>query len=487
MLTDALIRSVVRATDADPEDAISHNLYRLRTELRHTGVDERIVQYITSTAERSLRLPTMAQVLQFFTAAADEGDGTAQAAVGRLREIPEDEPLLVGVAFHQAFEGYKDVLLGQGLGDLLQQTALILTAGMTSTEKSPVTGRYEPVTRRGPHEALQHLTRGASSLKVSMRQGFSDGDLRDGVEEMHAYLAKRASRGTGVLTGISMIDKVHGGLQPGELALVMGFPGHMKTTFCLNWLYHVAVMQGRNAAIVSLEVSVDKLRTILFVMHAAHPRFAHHGVVIDYDKVSNNVLSERERVVWAEVCEDFRSNADYGRILYKEPTSAVTIDEIHAWAELRDHQTPLSMLVVDYLGLVDPDMKVFDRQQAGSGLNRVIRQTKLMAMSFAGRGIAVASPHQANREGYADAEKNGGRYRLSALANANEAERSTDVVYYTYLDDNLRATNELAMGNLKNRDGRVFTDQIRVFADPSTRLIRDTSAYDRASGLTPLP
>ena len=484
MLTDTLLRAVIRFED-EHEDALTHNLLRLRMELNHSGVDEQLMLFIATTAERAQRVATYDEVLKHFTAAANEGNGVAQAVAGRLKTLDAAEPFLTGVAFHQALEAHKEWLLTLGLGDLLQSTVQILTTGMTTSERGP-DGKYGPVTRRGPQEALVHLSRGTAALRTSVRQGYTDGDIRDGTEALRQYIDRRARRGSGVLLGINAIDKVHGGLQPGELALVMGYPGHMKTTLVLNTIYHVAVMQKLNVAIVSLETPADELRAILFIMHASHPRFAGRGVVLDHDKVKNKLLDPTEQLFFDMVCEDFATNPEYGRILFKEPSAAVTMDEIHAWAELRDHQTPLSLLAIDYLGLVDPDEKVFDRQQAGSGLNRVIRQTKLMAMSFGGRGIPVISPHQANRDGFADAEKNGGRYKLSALANANEAERSADVVYYTYLDDALRATNELTLGNLKNRSGRLFTDQIRVFADPTSRLIRDTSPYDRATGLTPL-
>lgn len=484
MLPSALLRSLFRLGD-EPEDALVHNLFRVRMELRPEGVDGIIIAYAGTTTERAQRVPTLAQMRQHFRDRAAEGDGVAQAALGRLDSIDPQEPFLSRVDFHQALHVYKEDLLQRGLGDLLIQTSQILTTGYTVTERTP-SGKWEPVTYKGGEHALTHLARGAASLRTATRQGFVDGDFRSESELLKAYIVERVRRGTGVLTGLAMIDKIHQGIQPGELALVMGYSGQMKTTLVVNWAYHAVVYQRRNVGFVSLETPADVLRAIIYAMHAAHPRFRSHGKRLDYDKLVNGLLTPEESAFFDLVVQDFTENPDYGRFLYKAPSSAVTIDEIHAWAELRHHQTPLSLLVVDYLALVDPDQKIFDKQQAGSGLNRVIRQAKLMAMSFGGKGIAVVSPHQANREGYTDAEKNGGRYRLTALANANEAERSSDLVYYTYLDESLRASHELALGNLKNRNGKLFTEQIRVYADPTSRLIRDTDPHETAQGLVPL-
>jgi hypothetical protein len=93
------------------------------------------------------------------------------------------------------------------------------------------------------------------------------------------------------------------------------------------------------------------------------------------------------------------------------------------------------------------------------------------------------SPFQANREGLKDAEKNGGHYKLTALAGANEAEKSSDLVYYTYLDDHRRQRSVLAFGNLKNRDGKMFTEQLELSAKASTRMICDIKSSTTADEL----
>jgi hypothetical protein len=67
------------------------------------------------------------------------------------------------------------------------------------------------------------------------------------------------------------------------------------------------------------------------------------------------------------------------------------------------------------------------------------------------------------------------------MAWASEAEKSADVVYYVYLDEALSAANELVIGNLKNREGKVFTEQVKVFVDPDFRTVEDLAGGGHGS------
>jgi len=70
--------------------------------------------------------------------------------------------------------------------------------------------------------------------------------------------------------------------------------------------------------------------------------------------------------------------------------------------------------------------------------------------------MLVISAYQANRKGKEHADKNAGEYRLDALSYANEAERSADVILYSYLNDELRENNKVKIGCLKNRSRPKF-------------------------------
>ena len=64
----------------------------------------------------------------------------------------------------------------------------------------------------------------------------------------------------------------------------------------------------------------------------------------------------------------------------------------------------------------------------------------------------------------------GGIYETSALADANEAEKSPDAIYTIYQDEPLRQKHEAVVCNLKTRDGAMI-QPFNVYCPSQYRLI----------------
>lgn len=490
MIPTGLFRAVIRVDEGDEETALASNLSHLRQEVEPSGIDGEILKFIGDIFDRSHRVPAYALLVQHFTDLGNAGSGFGPAGIARLEQILlAGETLSTGAEFRYALDQYREITMREELSTMLNQASLILTVGTERREK--VGTEWKKVPLIGVEPTVEHISQTMNRLSTQFKRGNIEGSFRADAEKVRKQYANwrdNPGQRVGVLTGIEKIDRVHRGIKPGELALVMGFVSHMKTTFVLNWAYKAAVYQKKHVGIASLEMTADVLRVLLYVMHSAHRQFEGEAgfCEIDFDKVTTGTLSKTEEKFFNLVINDFESSGEYGQIFYKEPQEAITIGEIQRWAEAVNRRMPLDMLIIDYLGLVDPEKHVSGMEQ-GSNLNRVIRQAKLMATSFGGgRGIGLVSPFQANREGLKEAEKNGGRYRLTALSMANEAERSADYVYYTYLDDTMRQARELAMGNLKARNAPVITELFKVSADPGTRIIGDldgNSAQQRVVSL----
>lgn len=457
LLTEELLRSIIRFGEEN-EEHLSSNLYTLRQELEPTDIDRTIFEFISDIYDRAKSVPSISLLRQNFE------DKQNPAALARLDAVT-DSRSLSGPEFRYALDKHKERLIQDTVGELLVDASQMLVGSV----------RKGGQVYTGPDAAINHISHVLASLNTQLKRGSVEGSFRrDAAIVRRQYEAWRNNPGdtVGVLTGIDKIDVSHRGARNGELCLVMGFVSHLKTSFCLNWLYRGAIHFGRNVAIASLETPIDILRLLIYVMHSSHQKFADMGFQpLDYEKLTTAALSSDEEKLLDLVIEDMQNNSDYGEIFYKEPQDSLTVNEIQRWAESKHKTTPLDLMVVDYVGLVDA-VKGASPLDSSANLNKAIRQAKMMAMTFGqGRGIPVVTPFQANREGLKDAEKNGGRYKLTALANANEAERSSDKIYYVYLDDVLRNSRELIVGNLKNRNGPVILEQFKVFADPSTRLI----------------
>ena len=474
-----LWRGVIRFDGADDEEALAANLHMLRADLSLTDTEGALLTFVSSIYDRSQVVPSYELLTRHCQDLTEAGDGTGPAGMARLEMIlASAEPLLTGADFRYELDQYRQAVLKSGIAQMLSEASAILTTGLSRMGPGP-DGRWSQQMLVGPETAIDYVNQSLNKITSRFKRTSIEGSFRsEGDQVIRLYEKWKADpQGhLGVLCGVEKIDTAHRGLKPGDLALVMGFVSHMKSTFTLNWLYRAAVYQQKNVAIASLEMSIEMLRVLIYVMHARHPKFKGHPCQrrIDYDKVRTGALSADEEKFFRRVCDDLSNCMDYGEVYYKEPQNeSVTVADIQRWAEAKDRIKPLDLLVIDYLGLLDPETNMSGMEQ-GSNLNRVIRQAKLCATNFGGgRGIPVLSPFQANRQGLQDAEKNGGRYKLTALSLANEAERSSDYVYYVYLDDQLRSQQSLRFGNLKARNAPVLTEPLTLFADPGTRIISD--------------
>jgi hypothetical protein len=126
-------------------------------------------------------------------------------------------------------------------------------------------------------------------------------------------------------------------------------------------------------------------------------------------------------------------------------------------------------------------------------LNNIIKRLKNLALNFdSGRKLRIISPFQINRKGFEEAEKNDGRFKISALSNANEAERSSDLVITTYFTEEMKKAGLVKIGCLVHRRGDTF-DPFEAHIDFETKHIKDiiqrqkTDAMDKESAIQYIP
>jgi len=476
-LPDAVLRSVLRlpADDGAVIEANFVTVHAAADELLDAGsIDRQLIEFTADVFQRSKGYPDYALVYGHFRGKADQGDGVAMAVATRLDLVTVSPPaLLLGAALTYALDQFRADVFGQALGQALFQASQILGSGIDQT----VMHHGQRITQRlqGPQHAYDFLSNEMGHLSKVTVGAPAEGSLHEDTEAVWKLYEYRRDHPleTGILSGIDTIDSAHHGLRRGDLALVLGFTGHFKTTFTMSWAYKAAIRQGKHVAVVSCETALDDLRAIFYVMHATHPKFQDDPsyLTISVDAVVRGTLTRAQERFFKHVIDDLKTNTTYGRVVYREPSADMTVADIQRWAEARNRETEIALLLIDYLGLVKPSASL-RAADTGSRLNDVIRSSKLLAMGFAaGRGVSLLSPFQASREGWKNAEKVGGKYRLSDFSWANEAEKSADVIYYVWLDDLLRSSKELAIGNLKTRVVPMIPDQFRIFVDPVTRLV----------------
>lgn len=376
--------------------------------------------------------------------------------------------------------------------EIMKEAATIADIGIKVKE-----GREEKILR-GYQDAFHHIMNlGHDLLAPSAGQQLSGVANKDGAG-LRDHYDKVESEGTslGYPCGIEQMDEPLGGAKRFELWLHTAFTGHMKSTLMVNWAYTQAVYYKNSSVIFSLEMPYIQVRNWINALHTFHPKFRdlrvklgiqkapqgsgdgkYHDVSdcgLSYTKIRDAELSEVEKdFFFNQVVPDFENqDNNYGEIHVEVPDpdkADTTVIDIKMRAEIIYTKSPFSVLFIDHLGLVSSRRWVPSTTER---LNEVIRDTKRLAMNFnRGMGIAIVGLFQLNREGFKAAMKNGGKYDLTNLAYANEAERSADIVTAAWLDDNLRKAKAIFLQCMKSRDQAPFEDFYAGFVDCCRRIL----------------
>lgn len=376
------------------------------------------------------------------------------------------------IHFHkQAFEDLKN----RDCSALLSTAANILAGTF-----KPKRGEKE---REGYQDAVRYiLEKGLDFLYEDKHGEKLRGDIREDAAEMvKEYQAVKGnpSEGVGILTGLDTIDLQTQGIKRGELWIVGGFTSDGKTTICLN-VAHNAVVNGYNVMFASMEMSRKDVRRILYCIHSGHKKFRNVHPALSLKEIETGSLdSEAESFYLNHVIPDFEKNKNYGILEVVQPTTIWTAETVQAEAELLNEHLPggLDLVIPDYIGLMGADGKSEGRNE---DLNRIIRGLKQMTLTFGGgEQIAVLSPFQCNRDGNKRARENDGVYDLQALSSAHEAERSSDVVITTFLNDELRDKKEAVICQLKGRKNGCAPPR-HVHANLEARIVRENDTSSTA-------
>lgn len=176
-----------------------------------------------------------------------------------------------------------------------------------------------------------------------------------------------------------------GGLSEGNLVGIAGAFKNGKTTFGLNLLMDF-VSQGFPSAIFSLEVSANEMNEKIFAYKTDVP----------YEKLRNpRKLNEQERASLM----DYRANRPENEKLYIFDR-VNTLSKIEAQARQLVQKQGLKILLVDYIGLLQPEVKSRNSESREREISLYSSSLKVLAKEL---GIIIIVLSQLNREGMKDA------------------------------------------------------------------------------------
>lgn len=354
------------------------------------------------------------------------------------------------------------------MNQILSDAKSILTTGIQMQE-----GKNTRV-MKGPVDAVRFILDNSQEVVAPVTGEKLSGDVTaDGVDFWDEYERVESDplAGIGQFCGIEQIDSAIRGAKKQELWLHAAFTGGLKSTFALNWAYNQAVYYKFSSCFFSMEMPYKQCRRILYAMHSGHEKFDKvrpkgKGDAVTVQGIQFGELSPKAKKFMKDyVIPDFNDPANnYGSIhieVADPDKDAIKVADIRSRAETLFSKSPFKMIFVDHALLVAPRKWVSSTTER---LNEVLRDCKRMAMNFnRGEGMAVCCLFQISREGFKSAMKKGdkdpekrGEYDVTNLSYANEAERSSDIVTATWVDDDLRKESLVKFQCLKTRDHAPF-------------------------------
>jgi replicative DNA helicase len=336
----------------------------------------------------------------------------------------------------------------------------------------------------GHKDARTHvLTKFAEIDRELSMQDSPEGDARQEYDEIMAdYTTKRTN--TGINFGIPQLDAKIGGLQNGELDLIVGYSSSGKTTLgTVQLAWSATIEQGKNVVILTSETLRPQVRRKLLSRHSMLPQFGlEKGINSRALKQGREGLTEIEDKAFLEIVDDFTKNTAYGKLVIVQVPRNSTISTCEGKLLRFQREFNVDLAIIDYLALLKPDRRFTSRREE---LAATIQEAKQMATTFDdGRGIPVISPWQTSRDAWKEAQTVG-YYNSSALAETAEATSSSDVVI-TILEpkENESRYADVKAQLVKHRDGEKSLGIDLVVDYATSSWASSAGSYDGMKNLT---
>ena len=311
----------------------------------------------------------------------------------------------------------------------------------------------------GHEDARSFIVSGMAEVEAALQlQDAPEGDVRHEQKDIlqdyaDAKQRSQSGREAGVLTGVRELDEVTGGLQAGELSLVVAYSSEGKTGFVVQVAWRAAVVQGLNVYFATSETLRAQVRRKLVARHSVQPMFEMPQGLNTRDLKAGTLQAAQEAKM-VDVVQDLTNNSAYGKLHVAQIPRGSTIDTLAARVRRANAQWEggVDLLVIDYIPLLHP---LRPRQNQNVEMSDTVKQAKIIAATFDdGRGLPIVSPWQVSRAAWDLAASKGG-YTMSALAETSEAEKSSDLLISMLRasETALQRQAEVKVQVLKNRDG----------------------------------
>ncbi|MEE8300529.1 MAG: replicative DNA helicase [Desulfatiglandales bacterium] len=228
----------------------------------------------------------------------------------------------------------------------------------------------------------------------------------------------RGDKITGISTGFTDFDELTSGLQPSDLIIIAGRPSMGKTAFALNIAYNAALEEKIGVAVFSLEMSMLQLGIRLLGSDA----------MINAWKLRKGALQEDDYLRLTDSANRLSELS-----LYIDDSSGLSALEIKAKARRLKKKHNISLLIIDYLQLMQSKKSTESRQMEISDISRSL---KALAKDL---DIPVVAISQLNRKVEDRPNK---RPILADLRESGAIEQDADLIAFIYREELYNRTEE---------------------------------------------
>jgi replicative DNA helicase len=224
----------------------------------------------------------------------------------------------------------------------------------------------------------------------------------------------KGEQSVGLKFNLPDLDDIVKGLRPGNLAIIAGRPGTGKTVLGVSMADEIAVRKGGSALIFSLEMSKTELaKRSLAAMSTVDQNKIDSGEALKDDDAITRMTATVEKVAGADV-----------RICDK---GALPFNRICSIARFENRVRKLDLIVIDYLGLINPDQNG-RHQNRNQEVGAISRGLKALAKELNLPIIALAQLNRSIETRFDSKPK------MSDLRDSGEIEQDADVIIMAHRD-----------------------------------------------------
>jgi replicative DNA helicase len=312
--------------------------------------------------------------------------------IGFLSELVDATPTAVHVEHHA------DLVREKALArSLIRTCERIASDGYEGA--TPVRDLVEEAEREVLQVAMGHTRGGFSDVKHELQGAFE-------------YIEKvQSDEVTGVSVGFEDLDHRIGGLQGGDLIVIAARPSMGKTALALNIASNHAQLQGGCVAVFSLEMTKRQLIVRLLMSEGE----------VDFSRFRAGVLGDRDMRKLTRAASQIEDQR-----IFIDDSAVISVSDICARARRLDREEKLSLVIVDYIQLIQGRGREERREQEVADISRSL---KLLAKEL---NVPVIALSQLNRGPETRPNK---RPMLADLRESGAIEQDADVVVFIYRDD----------------------------------------------------